>query len=284
MKKKTKSIPLNTMTGVFDGGIVIGRESVRNVDWDQLKQAHRDDYHVFLLLEKGTASFEIDFQKHRSKAYGVMYIQPYQVHKVLASDDMVFIALLINDESLNAEYRNALEEITPAKPLALSKEIFSILSETAALCIKLYHRKSGRLYHSLLKDSCNTLVGLIASQFIIQSKPAERLSRFEVVARAFKTLLEKNFVTGKRPAFYADALKISIPYLNECVNNVTGFSVSHHIQQRVVLEAKRLLYHSDRSVKEIAAELGYDDHAYFSRLFTKVEGLSAIAFRNKNRD
>jgi AraC family transcriptional activator of pobA len=272
------------MPDAFSSGIVIADATAKDLEWEQIRQAHRDDYHVFLLLKEGKASFEVDFRKLRARAFAVMYIQPYQVHKVLSVDSLAFTALLINDDNLNPDYRKALEEMAPAKPLILTEEAFSMLSETASLCLTLYNRQPGRLYYSLLKDSCNTLVGLIASQFIIQSGPAEALTRFEVVARAFKALLEKNFTSMKRPAFYADSLKISIPYLNECVKNVTGFSVSHHIQQRVVLEAKRLLYHSDRSVKEIAAELGYDDHAYFSRLFTKVEGLSAIAFRNKNRD
>ncbi|WP_258539462.1 helix-turn-helix domain-containing protein [Chitinophaga oryzae] len=70
--------------------------------------------------------------------------------------------------------------------------------------------------------------------------------------------------------------------LSFCVKATTGQSVSWHIQQRVILEAKRLLRHSTKSVKEIAAELGYDDYPYFSRLFTKITGMSALAFRNKN--
>jgi YesN/AraC family two-component response regulator len=44
------------------------------------------------------------------------------------------------------------------------------------------------------------------------------------------------------------------------------------------------LYHSDTSVKEIATALGYDDYPYFSRLFTKATGTTALTFRNKNRD
>jgi len=96
--------------------------------------------------------------------------------------------------------------------------------------------------------------------------------------------LERDFVTVKRPTEYAQQLNISSPYLNECVKKTTGHSVSYHIQQRIILEARRLLYHSDLSVKEIATELGYDDYPYFSRLFSKVTGMTALGFRNKNHD
>lgn len=83
---------------------------------------------------------------------------------------------------------------------------------------------------------------------------------------------------------YAKSLNISTPYLNECVKTATGNSVSYHIQQRVILEAKRLLYHSNKSIKEIAGELGYDDYSYFIRLFVKITGMTPLAFRTKNFD
>ena len=88
-------------------------------------------------------------------------------------------------------------------------------------------------------------------------------------------------MTTKRPTEYADTLNISSDYLNECVKNTTGNSVSYQIQQRIILEAKRLLYYSDKSVKEISFELGYDDYPYFSRLFTKVAGITAPDFRKQ---
>jgi YesN/AraC family two-component response regulator len=49
-----------------------------------------------------------------------------------------------------------------------------------------------------------------------------------------------------------------------------------------MLEAKRLLFHSSKSVKEIAHDLGYEDHSYFSRLFNKSTGMTALAFRKKS--
>lgn len=88
----------------------------------------------------------------------------------------------------------------------------------------------------------------------------------------------------KRPAAYAELLNVSVSYLNECVQKTSGQSVSRLIRERVVLEAKRLLYHSRKSVKEIAAELGYDDYSYFTRLFVKTVGLTPLTFRDKNRD
>ncbi|MFX1707478.1 helix-turn-helix transcriptional regulator [Chitinophaga sp. CC14] len=285
MSKNQKTIPLRSLTKELGKGIALIQVPLGVFMSDEyIRQTHRDNYHVFFLLEEGTVSLEIDFQKHRLKAPSLMYIQPYQVHKGLAIDNVIFTALLINNENLNPEYLNILEDLSPAKPLTLSKETFSILSETVSLSLKFYKRENEKLYHFLLKDSCNTLVALIASQYLIQSQSSDVLSRFEVIFKGFKVLLERNFSTIKRPSDYADRLSISVSYLNECVKNVSGYPVSHHIQQRIVLEAKRLLYHTNKSVKEIAMELGYEDYAYFSRLFSKLTGMSALAFRSKNHD
>jgi AraC family transcriptional activator of pobA len=278
------------MADEFDGGISVERMSLSAADEAILnhsegaKSAHRHDSHSFFLLEKGIVHIEIDFQKHIITAPSIIYVHPDQVHRTTAFDNMTVCSWAITSENLHPEYLKLLEDITPAKPLKLKDETFSIFFETVALFMKFTERKDDKLYHSLLKDSCNGLVALVVSQYLELAKPVDKLLRFEVVTKFFRDLLERNYTTIKRPADYAEKLNITTAYLNECVKNTTGRPVSYHIQQRVILEAKRLLYYSARSVKEIAADLGYDDYPYFSRLFNKVTGMTALAFRNKNHD
>ena len=287
MAKKSRSIPVNTMADDFGAGIAIEKISLDEATFNNLEEAkdpHREDRHSFFLLENGTVHIEIDFQKFIIKSPSVIYMHPDQVHHIIKIENITVSSWAINNENLNPDYLKLLEDIMPTKPLVLTNETFAIISEAASLCIKFTERKNDKLYHSLLKDSCNALVALVVSQYLASVKPPRNFSRFELITKVFKEVLGRNYTQLKRPANYAEKLNISTPYLNECVKNTTGFSVSYHIQHRVILEAKRLLYHSDKSVKEIAAELGYDDCPYFSRLFTKVTGTTALAFRNKNLD
>ncbi|MFZ0597108.1 MAG: AraC family transcriptional regulator [Flavobacterium sp.] len=290
MSKKLKSIPVNRMTEDLHNGIVIERLNFNDLsvaekaDFEDENQAHRHDRHSFFLLQEGTVSLEIDFQKYIIKPLSVIYIHPNQVHHTVTAENVIVSCWAINNENLNPEYLKLLEEMTPVKPLVLEQETFNIISDTVSLGLQFSKRKSDKLYHSLLKDTCNALIALVISQYSEQTKSTDKISRFEVITKDFREILEKHYTTNKRPAEYSEKLNISTSYLNECVKNTTGNSVSHYIQERVILEAKRLLYHSDQSVKEIASVLGYDDYAYFSRLFTKVTGMSALAFRNKNRD
>ncbi len=271
------------MANEFGAGIAVDRISFTDMQiFGEGEQSHRHDGHAFFLLESGTISIEIDFLTYNLTTPAIMYVHPNQVHRTTAAENVTVSSCAITNENLNAEYLAVLEDIAPAKPLILQQETFDIIYEAISLCIKFSERKKDKLQHSLLKDSCNALVALVASQYLAQAKLPDKFSRFDVVTKAFRKLLERNYIFDKRPAFYAQKLNISTTYLNECVKNATGYPVSQHLQQRVILEAKRLLVHSDKSVKEIAAALGYDDYPYFSRLFAKVTGMTALAFRNKN--
>lgn len=266
MSKKAKSIPVHQIPDENTEGIFIGKVfrsdfdnfSQNNLkDFEGVSQSHRDNYYLFFILQEGTAIIDVDFQ-HATDIFWAM-----------------------NSEHLHQEYRTFLENLVHAKPLKLEAEVMGILNQAAILTIKLSEEKRDKPFTTMLRDSCHVLTGLVSSSYADLQNPTPN-TRFTIITKTFKTLLEHNYLAAKRPAAYAEMLHISTPYLNECVKHVTGFSVSFHIQQRVILEAKRLLYHSDMSVKEIAHLLGYEDYPYFSRLFTKVVGVSALLFRHKN--
>jgi AraC family transcriptional activator of pobA len=281
--QKSKNIPVNRLASGIREGIFIAKTTFNGrPDNEDVERSHRDNGHVFILQETGTTYMEIDFLKHSLEAPSLIYIHPDQIHKVIRFENATIISWIITSENLNPENLILLTDLTPVSALTLNEEALSIISETASLCIKFSERKQGKLFNSILKQSANTLVALVASQYLAKAKSTDAYSRFEVVTKLFKSALEQNFTTLKSPMEYAKIQCISIPYLNECVRTATGHSVSHHIQQRVVLEAKRLLYHSSKSIKEIAGELGYDDFSYFTRLFVKVTGMTPLIFRSKN--
>lgn len=90
----------------------------------------------------------------------------------------------------------------------------------------------------------------------------------------FRSALEQTFRREKSPAAYAAQLGVHPNHLATAVRAASGLPPGEWIRARIVLEAQCLLGNTTRAVKEVAAELGYDDEAYFSRLFKKEVGVS----------
>ena len=99
------------------------------------------------------------------------------------------------------------------------------------------------------------------------------------LARKFIKLLKKQFHTKKMVIDYARQLCVTPNYLNRIVKKVTGFRASHHIQQQIVLEAKRHALYSSSSMKEIAYHLGFDNLAHFSTFFKKNCGMNFTDYK-----
>lgn len=285
MAKKVQNIPVNILPKGTSRGIMMLRKYFDGYpDNEEVSRPHRDHGYTFILQEKGITHIEIDFQTYSIQAPAVIYLHPSQVHRLIAFEKAELSTWIIEEEYLHTAYIRLLNDLMPASVLTLSDETLSIFLQMASLCYALYTEWEENLYHAALIQSINSLAALISSLYQAQSSLTENYNRFHLVTRAFRKELELRYKTVKRPAVYADFLNISISYLNECVKNVTGQSLSNNIQQRVILEAKRLLYHSDKSVKEIANELGYDDYSYFIRLFVKVTGSKPLDFKNRNRE
>ena len=79
----------------------------------------------------------------------------------------------------------------------------------------------------------------------------------------------------------ADQLSVSPNYLNGVVKKLTGKTASNHIHERLVLEAKSILIHSQLHAAEVANRLGYQNTSYFNRFFKKASGFSPIEFRKR---
>ncbi|MGY3560472.1 AraC-like DNA-binding protein [Bradyrhizobium sp. USDA 4463] len=97
--------------------------------------------------------------------------------------------------------------------------------------------------------------------------------------RRFEALLEQHHLERWTVADYADALAITPTHLNRITRAATGDTASHLILNRLVREARRNLVYTNLPVSTIAYALGFEDPAYFSRVYAAATGLSPRAFR-----
>jgi len=152
MNKKTKDIPVNTLPSGTREGIVIARTSTDGLpNFKEVERSHRDNGHVFILQQNGTTHIEIDFRDHLITASSIIYIHPDQIHRVIGFDNSTITSWIITSENLNRENLMLLESLAPLDALTLSAETFSIISATAALCIKFTERTDEKLYDTIIK-------------------------------------------------------------------------------------------------------------------------------------
>jgi AraC-like DNA-binding protein len=128
----------------------------------------------------------------------------------------------------------------------------------------------------LLKRLIILITKLAKSNYVPEEKLTdERLN----LVRKFNLLVEANFRSQHALGYYAERLNKSpktISNLFALYNDKTPLQI---IQERILIEAKRLLYYTDKSVKQITFELGFEDSAYFSAFFKRHTAVSPFEFR-----
>jgi AraC-like DNA-binding protein len=100
------------------------------------------------------------------------------------------------------------------------------------------------------------------------------------ILQKLKDAIEENFKTKHSPADYAEMLYITPKALAKITKNHFNKTLSSLINERIIIEAKRELYLTDKTVKEIAYELGYEDEYYFSRFFKVNADVSPQLYRD----
>lgn len=96
----------------------------------------------------------------------------------------------------------------------------------------------------------------------------------------FLAILEENYRRPLGVEFYAEKLFMSSRNLNFICQNILEQSVSEIIETRKLIEAKNLLISTEKTISEIAYELGYNENSYFSNVFKKKSGQSPSEFRD----
>lgn len=110
---------------------------------------------------------------------------------------------------------------------------------------------------------------------------ADASPRHYGLARRFKLLVEQHYLEAMPVRDFAASLRVTERRLNEAVRQATGKTASALIQERVLLEAKRLLTQSELGVSEVCYRLNFDDPAYFSRFFRKHTACSPLEFKKR---
>ena len=137
--------------------------------------------------------------------------------------------------------------------------------------------------HALRAQTYRLLVALQRAAVDAGQAPPAGADAGDALARVcarFRRLVDDEGVSAAAPvASYADRLGLSLRRLNECLRAKTGRSAGELVDERLMLEAKRLLLHTGLSAAAVAERLEFGDASYFGRWFRRHAGTTPAAFR-----
>lgn len=138
---------------------------------------------------------------------------------------------------------------------------------------------------TMLQNLSSQLVVRVARQYAhsdaVADIPGDRGKQYFV---EFQQLVEQHYRERRPLHFYAQQLDISTPHLNSICRRVADVSALRVIHERILLEAKRDLVYTARTVKEISDGLGFSEPAYFTRFFKRMQKMSPQVFRRLGTD
>jgi len=276
-------IPLHRLDASAPLGIEIHAKDTDSELRERVSEAHRDDHYTFGFLESGRVDLMIDFDPVAIVAGSAFVLLPGQVHQLLSTESGAGWIMAMDPALVSDLCRLVFESSDSFISIPLRSEQMQQFRDCARLLHTLLKVGTQSPLHSqTVRQVASAYAGMMAAAYGENNNTPDRVhSRYSAITQSFRQLLSQNYKEDKSPAGYADRLNLSVNYLNEAVRAETGLPVTHWIQYTVMLEAKRLLYYTPLSIKEVAHTLGYDDHAYFTRLFTKVTGASPLAFRRQ---
>lgn len=240
-------------------------------------------------LWKGTGVFSVDTINYAYCGYHILFLSPYQKLRLLSESDEKVSILFFHGDYYCIEYHK--EEVAcngllfnniylnPA--IELTKENYAYILELFDH-IKQEESEKHPFSESIIKTYIQLILAICSKQK--SSIEGDLMSTEKIPnknASEFQKLLETYYKTEKELTFYSSRLNITNNTLSKVVKKEFAKTPTQLINERVILESKKLLHLTYRSVKEIASELGFDDEFYFSRYFKKSVGYSPKNYREK---
>ena len=243
---------------------------------------HKHNFYHLVLITKGKGWHEIDFKRHSVKSGTMFFMVPAQVHSWAMSKETCGIVIEFENLSMFSgdETFVLTEALRPAADcLALRGEYKKNIEELCHSMLKEYENEK-KDFEIILRLSLAKLVIIFSRA--IKNVPV-KISRVSKFREEFTNLIEMNYKTHHSVEFYAKTMGVATKSLTAKVKRNLGKNVREVIQDRCILESKRLLAYSDLSVSEISHELGFEDPNYFTRFFKLKTKMNPGKFRKKVR-
>lgn len=258
---------------------------------DDTTKPHIHSFYQIIWFKYGSGKHFVDFRSYDVIDNTIFFIAKNQVHYFDKTTDYKGILLHFNEAFLVRKESetdfflkcNLFSNLYQQPSCAIGKEIENILDEYILQIQREFGNTDEFGREELLRASLKSFLiqiqrernTLDEAQSSIPFAPNEK--RMQLIT--FVNLIDENYNKGLTVSEYARLLLVSSRTLSDLTHQLLNKTPSQMIQERIILEAQRLLLHSDLNVNQIGYRLGFDDPSYFVKYFKKHTEISPTEFR-----
>lgn len=242
-----------------------------------------------ILVYSGYGKFEINHTRYDCSGFTILFLTPYQQFRWLDAKEIKLQLIQFHGDYYCIEYHKNMiscngilfNNIYEKPFFNINKSYFDeIVDSIYKMENELKSETESPFSSAIVKSYLQLILSISSkekSKYLINSKPDDILNNNLIY---FQELLEKHYKTERSIIFYASLFALSTGSFSKKIKKQFSKSPSYLIQERVILEAKKLLHLTYKSIKEIAHDLNFEDEFYFSRYFKKNVGVSPRSYRN----
>ncbi len=289
MAKKKNTASKQIITYEFREDIIMVREVIPDryeaFNHDKFIEPHRRNYFSFFLVTSGSINHSIDFNAQQCKQKDIFFLRPHQVYLVETAHKLGGIAVIFNPEILLPEESglDIIRDMYNSNKLKLSSNEFNRVHQILRWLLIEYNSEAA-LARPMARNYLNSFLLHLSRIYQNNHSSTAVPPNVNKTVQQFLQLTEQQWQLPYGVMAYANQLHITPGHLNQLVKKQTGKKAIDWIQERKLLEIKRLLIYAEKSIKEIAYSAGFDDPAYFNRFFKKWTGATPLSFRQQNHE
>ncbi|WP_158936326.1 helix-turn-helix domain-containing protein [Burkholderia sp. S171] len=248
---------------------------------------HRHDYYHLLWMSEVAGTHRVDFEIFEARSNSVFFISPGQLHSWTSSVKPQGFIINFSVEFFVKMFPRADEiakfpffHMTSNAPVLYLDQTQhdTLLSLVFEMEQEMLRQDEARL--DIVRSYLLILLTRLRRCYPERSTDRASSQNYTLVRR-FNLLIEQQYLHYGHLRNYAQELHVTERTLNDAVKRTLGKTASDLIYERLVLEAKRLLSNTDMAISEIAYQLHFDDHAYFSRFFKKRTQFTPVEFKKR---
>lgn len=252
-------------------------------DQSDLLVPHRKDHYLIVFIRRANTRQWVDMAPYLIKNNTIYFIGPNQVIVKEGADQLWSTGIAFTKEFLSLQENASLNKLPLIEnpqnghELLLTDADINFVEDVLAK-INIENNRPNEWQQRMLGAHLTVLLTYLSRLYAEQFKESDHAAD-KFLLKNFQTKIEECFRELHEVGDYASLLHVSASYLSEVVKLQSGRPAIKHIHERLVLEARRLLFHTQYALKEITFDLGFSDTSYFSRFFKRETGVTPAEYR-----